>query len=387
MSIDPTNPGAANLIERAKNIILTPQAEWDRIAGEQADVGKLYIGYVLPLAAVAAAAGLVSALMWAGVFRVGFSFALVMAVLQVGAALVGVFVMAIVTNALAPNFGSVQDQGQAHKLAAYGATAGLLGGIGAIVPLVGALVMLAGAIYSLVLIYIGLPRLMKTPEDKRVGFFATIVIVCIVIGFVFNAVIGSIALTAAGIGANPFAFGQNRSAPRAADNAEIALPGGGSINLAELERAATQGGTLTAVAPERLQNFLPQSLPGGFARVGSSSASAMGTAQAEAEYSSGDARLTLTVMHMGAMGGIASMAGAMNVQENRQDADGYTRTQTIDGRVVTEEVNNAARSARYGVIGRGVAITAEGYGVTADQVRAAVDTVGVRRLESEFASN
>jgi hypothetical protein len=86
------------------------------------------------------------------------------------------------------------------------------------------------------------------------------------------------------------------------------------------------------------------------------------------------------------MGALAGMATGMNVQENRQDGDGYARTQTIDGRIYSEEVDNKASSASYGVIGRGIAVTAEGTNITLDQARAAVETVGVQRLEREFGA-
>jgi hypothetical protein len=119
----------------------------------------------------------------------------------------------------------------------------------------------------------------------------------------------------------------------------------------------------------------------------SSSSSAMGAAQAQGEYHNGEARIELTIAHMGAMGALAGVAAGMNVQENRQDANGYTRTETTDGRVITESVDNAQRSASYGVVGRGVAVTAEGHnGVTLEQVRGAVQSVGIERLEREFAS-
>ena len=52
----------------------------------------------------------------------------------------------------------------------------------------------------------------------------------------------------------------------------------------------------------------------------------------------------------------------MNVQQNEQNANGYSRTQTVNGRVITETVDNASRSASYGIVGRGVAVTAEGRG-------------------------
>ena len=71
----------------------------------------------------------------------------------------------------------------------------------------------------------------------------------------------------------------------------------------------------------------------------------MGAAQAEALYENGEARIEVTVMHMGPMGAVATMATAANVQENRQGADGYSRTQTVNGRVYKEEVSNGGANA------------------------------------------
>jgi len=88
-----------------------------------------------------------------------------------------------------------------------------------------------------------------------------------------------------------------------------------------------------------------------------------------------------------AMGALAGMAGAMNVQESSQNEYGYSRTQTGDGRVITENVDTSVGSASYGIVGRGVAVTADGSGgVSIEQVRAAVQTVGVERLEREIGS-
>src|SRR5690606_979787 len=96
MTIDPANAGSSGLVDRIKSILLKPQAEWDRIAGEPAEVNKLYIGYVLPLAALAAVAGFIgTSLIGTTVFGVSYRMPLatgvVMAVLQVIAAMVGIF--------------------------------------------------------------------------------------------------------------------------------------------------------------------------------------------------------------------------------------------------------------------------------------------------------
>ena len=165
------------------------------------------------------------------------------------------------------------------------------------------------------------------------------------------------------------------------------MPGGGTVDIAALQRQAEamQGGAAgTTIDPALVQAQLPQTLPGGFALTSSSSSAAIGMSQAEGVYRSADAELRLIVVQTGTMGALASLAAGMNVQENSQSADGYARTQTIDGRIYSEEVNTASSSASYGIIGRGVAVSAEGTHITLDQARAAVETVGVQRLEREF---
>ena len=42
-----------NLVDRIKNILLSPRTEWPTIAGETATVQSLYVGYILILAAIA----------------------------------------------------------------------------------------------------------------------------------------------------------------------------------------------------------------------------------------------------------------------------------------------------------------------------------------------
>jgi hypothetical protein len=204
MTTDPTGAAGSGLIDRIKNILLTPQAEWDRIASEPADVNKIYLGYVLPLAAFAALCGFIGmTLIGVMGWRVGIVPGLIGAIIQAAMGLVSVFIIAFVANALAPTFGSRQDMGQAHKLAAYGSTAFFLAGVFAIFPPL-AILALVG-LYSFALIYIGLPRLMGTPEDKRIGYLATIIIIAIVVGIVLNLVIGQVLLMVPGYRPpNPF---------------------------------------------------------------------------------------------------------------------------------------------------------------------------------------
>ncbi|ANP45244.1 Yip1 family protein [Candidatus Viadribacter manganicus] len=205
MTFDPSSAATAGLVERVKNILLTPQAEWDKIDAEPADVNKIYMGYVLPLAVLGAICGFIGMSvfglnLFGTTYRVPMVTGAVTAVMQVVMGLVGVFVMAFIANALAPTFGSQQNMGQAHKLAAYGSTAGFLAGVFAIFPPI-AMLGIVG-LYSLYLIYVGLPKMMKTPEDKRIGYFLSIIVVAIIAGVILNVLMGLVR-GPLGVGAAP----------------------------------------------------------------------------------------------------------------------------------------------------------------------------------------
>ncbi|GAM98533.1 protein of unknown function DUF1282 [alpha proteobacterium U9-1i] len=388
MTIDPNIGVNAGLIDRVKNILLTPRAEWDRIEPEAADVNKLYMGYVLPLAALGAICGIIGMSVF-GVGALGIHVrvpiveAVISGVIQTALYVAGVFVIALIANALAPTFGSTPNQGQAHKLMAYSFTAALLSGVFMIFPPLAVLGLLG--LYSFALLFIGLPKMMKTPDDKRMGYFATLVIVGIVVFIVMGAITGYVRMATAGFGGAPgYSFGQ-QSAPSSANlEGSVNLPGGGAIELSEIEKMGQQG-AVRALSPDQMQALLPQGLPGGFTLASASASQAMGVTQAEGTYNRGDSSIRLTVVNMGEMGAIASMAGAMGVTESRQDADGYSRTNTVDGRVVTEQMSRGSNSASYGIVGRGVAVTADGNGVTVDEVRGAVEAIGVPRLEAMVA--
>lgn len=389
--------GGNGLVDRVKNIILKPNTEWERIAAEPGDVAKLYTGYVLPLAALSAicmAIGL--AVFGIGAFMVVIHYSLVDAIvagiIRFVTAMVGIFVLGIIINALAPTFGSQKDQVQAHKVAAYSSTAGLLAGVFMIFPALGVLGLLG--LYSLVLLYLALPRVMKTPEDKRIGYFVSIIVACIVVGIVIG-VIGGIVTAPFNPALRGGFMHYGANAPVSANvQGRITLPNGNTIDVNQAQQAAEQmqqaynnGKATPAVDPARLAALLPASLPGGFNRVsqsnGSAGAMGAGAASAEAQYERGDARITLSVVHLGGMSGFAAMAAAAGVQGSEENANGYTHMNQVDGRTVTEELDRSAHTAKYSVLSRnGVAISAEGENVSVDDVHAAVNAVGVERAEA-----
>jgi hypothetical protein len=182
------------LIERVKNVLLSPKTEWPVIAQEQADVASLYLGYAAILAAIPAVFGFLGGLVFSpGSFVILF----VMMILQYVLAIGMTFVMALIIDALAPTFGAQKNAIQAHKTSVYASTAAWVSGIFLLIPLIGWIVAIAGGIYSLVQLFWALPYTMKSPSEKTGGYFAVIIVIAIVLRFIIGFIIGAIAVAAA----------------------------------------------------------------------------------------------------------------------------------------------------------------------------------------------
>lgn len=173
-----------NLVERAKGILLKPRDEWAKIDTESHTVQGLYTQYVMILAAIPAVAAFVG-FSFIGVSGFGYSYRVPVAtglaqmVLQYLLSLGAVYVMALVIDALAPSFAGTKSFAQALKVAAFFPTASWLAGIFYVIPALGILAIVGG-LYSLYLLYLGLPLLMKAPEDKAVPYTVVVIIVAIV---------------------------------------------------------------------------------------------------------------------------------------------------------------------------------------------------------------
>jgi hypothetical protein len=173
------------LIARVQRLLTSPATEWDAIAGEAADIPKIYVNYVGPLALAASVVTGLALLLWGLGLGTAVQFIIVNTVIQ----LILVYVVAFVTNALAPTFGATQDMGQAFKLAAYTPTAAWVGAVFNIIPVLGQVIALVAALYSLYLLYVGLPKLMRPPEDKVIVYALSIIGVMIVVNIAARLII------------------------------------------------------------------------------------------------------------------------------------------------------------------------------------------------------
>ena len=170
------------LIDRIKNILLTPKTEWPKIAGETATVQSLYVGYILILAAI----GPVAMLLRASVF--GIAFALMSYVIGLAVT----YLLALIVDALATTFGGEKNFIQSLKLTAYSYTAAWVAGIFHLVPGIGGIIGLLAMIYSFYTFYLGVTVMKKCAQEKAVAY-TIVVVLC---GIVLGAVLGGVLMSA-----------------------------------------------------------------------------------------------------------------------------------------------------------------------------------------------
>src|SRR5262245_6742686 len=173
-----------DIVSRIKNIITTPQTEWAVISSEPTDPPTLYTSYIMPLSAIPPVATFLGLLIFgvAG-FRSPIGTLLITLVVSYILALVMVGVMGFIFAKLAPSFGGQDDVNQGLKLAAYAATPAWIGGIFALLPFLSIIAALCG-LYGLYLLYLGIPVLMKNPQEKTLVYAVTAIVIEIVIFFV-----------------------------------------------------------------------------------------------------------------------------------------------------------------------------------------------------------
>src|SRR5215212_9461522 len=180
-----------NTIDRAKNMITSPVKEWDVIATEQPNIGQIMTNYVLLLAGAAAVAAFIGYGFIGfnyGFMRVsGINWGIYQALAVLVSAIAGVFICAFVIDALAPSFGSEKNMGRSVQLVAYAYTPAWIGGLLSIFPAIALIGALLG-LYGLYLLYIGMPKLKKTPADKHVGYFIVSLVAIIVVYFIIGLI-------------------------------------------------------------------------------------------------------------------------------------------------------------------------------------------------------
>jgi hypothetical protein len=408
----------SKLFARVKAILTSPASEWPVIAEEPATTYDLYLNYILILAAVPVLCGFLKMsfigihVPFMGTIHVGIGAGLKGMIVGYALTLAGVYLMSLLVNALAPTFGGQQNPVQALKTVAYAYTASWVAGIGQLLPWIGILVTLAGGIYSIYLLYLGLPHTMKCPPEKSKAYTAVTILIAILISWMVAFVAGNVA----GLGTMMHGTGGatiedsgdmhfdadsplgklqqlGQRAEEASRKLETAQKSGDveaqKQAMNEMVGAVLGGGAqVEALAPERLKPFVPATLAG-IARTDYSAerkgAMGMQVSTAEANYTDeGTGRsLHLEITDTGSAKGLMGFASWAVIQQDSESDQGYEKTYKADGRLMHEEWDSGNRQGEYAaVLGERFIVKVSGNADSIDVLKSAMDSLNLSGLEA-----
>jgi Yip1 domain len=397
---------ASNLIGRVKGILLTPRTEWPLIAAEPDTIAGIYTGYIMILAAIPALIRLIS-------FRyLGLS-VIPMVIATYVLALVGVFIVALIVELLAPTFGGQKDRVQALKAVTYAYTASWIAAIIGLVPGLGLLAALAGLIYGLYLLNVGLPFTMKCPPEKSVGYTVVTVIVAIIVSIVLGLVVRSIggfgvlgggaatgmfpsqtpgssvfsSHSSTGIGGSDYEKRMDE-ASRQLQNAQKSGDAAAKANaLGQFMGAAMgSGGKVESLPPDLIKTFLPQTLDGlqrTQQAVERNGAIGMQISKATATYSDGANRtVQLEIVDAGSLKGMVGFASSWaGVEQESQTDCCYDKTYKSAGQLVHEHWDKNAKSGEYSTfVAERFSIKVSGRAADIDELKHAAGGVNASGL-------
>jgi hypothetical protein len=400
------------LIERVKAILTAPKTTWPVIAEEPATIGDIYKNYVVVLAAIAALLTLVAYSMvgihvpFLGAVRLGFGSAIVEAVKGFVIALAMVYVLALIVNAFAPTFGGQKNMTQAVKVVAYSVTAGWLAYVGYLIPPLAMLILLAGGVYSIYLLYLGLPHTMKCPPERAGGYTAVTVVVCIVGAIVLGFVLAPLSMRSGMFASSPHVtpdvtfdkdskLGKLEEYGRKMEEASKHLEAAQKTGDKDAEAAALQnmmgtalgGDGKPAIAPDRLKSFVPETL-GDLRRASFSSernqALGMETSMTRATYQDESGRsVNLEITDAGTAKGLFALAGWAEVESESESDTGFERTYRSDDRLIHEQWDKQSSQGEYTVVvGERFSVKVDGSAESFDALKAFVDDIDLGALEA-----
>jgi hypothetical protein len=173
-----------NFIDRVVYMILSPKMEWEVIASEEPDEDAIFMRFALPLIiASAAITSIGHAVFWTNgaygtdaLIKRGVYYGLQTVLIGAG----GVWLAAALLNELAKKFGAEKNMGRSMQLITYAMIPMMLGGLAMIYPPVGIIGLLFG-LYGLYLLYLGLPQMMKAPQDNIILYRAISIVMVLLV--------------------------------------------------------------------------------------------------------------------------------------------------------------------------------------------------------------
>lgn len=190
-----------NLVQRATGILRQPRPEWDRIDQEPTTKGSLITGYAAILALLPVIGSILGGLLFPD--SMGALASVITLPVIIATAVLGylislgiVYVMGLIANGLAANFGGTRNPVGGMKLVVYAATATWIAGLFSFLPVLGFLIAIAGFAYAAYLLYLGSMSVMRVPADRAGGYTAAVIAIWIVLSVVVTTVLSGILLVA-----------------------------------------------------------------------------------------------------------------------------------------------------------------------------------------------
>ncbi len=381
-----------NLLPRLKDILLDPAGAWTRIDEEQPTVSGVATGWLLPLAVLGAVASFLGLwLFGAGgigvTMRFGFAGAFGLALHgQVGMLLM-VAISSARVSALAPVFGGTRGYARAFALMSYGAAGALVGGFAGIVPML-SFVGLVGALYSVYLVYKGLPVMMKSAPGKSVPYM----LVLFVASFVVSVGIGALGWRAGfGTGSGDAQVvistpaGEVRTTQSGIEQA--------TRKFEEVARKLESGvrgpieanAERTPIPAQALKDWLPAELAG-LARkrfeVSDGNVVGIGGSSARATYGADARRIEIEILDAGSASGLLSAFAGLHSGEKETDGTVERSRQVGSRRVVEKRFKDGSRAEVTTILANGVMVQAEARGMGLDELNMALERMDLGRLET-----
>ncbi|MDR1969299.1 MAG: YIP1 family protein, partial [Burkholderiaceae bacterium] len=316
--------------------------------------------------------------------------------------LAAVYVMALIVDTLAPTFGGRKNLMQAIKVVAYSWSAVWVAAVGSIIPWLGWLIYLAGAVYSVMLLYWGLPVMMQCRPEKAGGYTALTCVCGLALSLLIALMMGGI--TGARMMTGGGASGTGNGQATSEQNSWLGKVTAAGAQMEEAQKSgdadaqaqamgdmlsATLGGgdKVEALAPDVLKPFLPETLAG----LKRSSFSAerngalgMQVAKARATYSDDSGRaLRLEISDMGSIKGLASLAGLAGLENNEETDHGYDKTYKQGDRIVREQWDSQSKDGEFSVmLADRFSVKVSGNAASIDDIKAAVASLNLEGLEA-----
>lgn len=177
-----------NAALRAKAILFDPAAEWQRIEQENGDPAFILSHYVAVLALIPAVFSFVGASVVGVVVAGGETLrapifnGLFGAIFGYVTTCATVLMLALIVDLVAPLFGGRRDFDSAFKLAVYSFTPVWLAGVFLVLP--GLRFLVCTGFYGAYLVWLGVPRMTKSPMRRSQGFTALIVMCAFVLSYI-----------------------------------------------------------------------------------------------------------------------------------------------------------------------------------------------------------